>query len=177
MASSAAGLFPYPTGRKGAELLGYDPTAIAAAPAPLLDSFCGVGNPFSLGAIPAGTSLLDFGCGAGFDLFVAGCLVGSRGLLCGIDLSAEMINKAGEHLRSTARLELRVLARPAIPYPDAFFDVVISNGAINLTICKERCFAELYRVLKPGGRIQFADMILNQELPLSPTQSIESWFQ
>lgn len=177
MASSAAGLFPYPTGRKGAELLDYDPAAIAAAPVPLLDSFCGVGNPFSLGAIPEDASLLDFGCGAGFDLFVAGRLVGSRGLLCGIDLSKEMIGKAGEHLRPTARLELHIMTGPAIPYPDNFFDVVISNGAINLTLCKNRCFAELYRVLKPGGSLQYADVIRNEELPLSPTQSIESWFQ
>jgi SAM-dependent methyltransferase len=126
---SAGGKFNYPTGKIGAEMLRYDPDAIRQAPSGLLESFCGVGNPFSLGEIRPGATMLDFGCGAGFDLFVASRLVGTLGLVCGIDLTKDMIDRAISHLDDAGitNYEARQIDSEDIPYPDNFFDVVISN--------------------------------------------------
>jgi arsenite methyltransferase len=98
VAVSAAGNFQYPTGREGAELLGYDRALIQGAPSQLLDSFCGVGNPFSIGEPSRGSAVLDVGCGAGFDMYVAGRLVGDQGRVCGIDLTDEMASLARRNL-------------------------------------------------------------------------------
>jgi SAM-dependent methyltransferase len=191
VAISAEGKFSYTTGRAGAEALGYDPEAIQQAPSRLLESFCGVGNPFSLGEIRPGAIVLDYGSGAGFDLFIASRLAGEGGLVCGVDLTKAMVERATENLASQnlssdhssspssggSKIEVRQIDGDQIPYPDNFFDVVISNGVINLTPSKPACFRELYRVLKPGGRIQFADVVLEQELPAGMAGSAEAWSQ
>lgn len=176
---SAGGKFNYPTGRIGAETLRYEPDAIRQAPSGLLESFCGVGNPFLLGEIRPGATILDFGCGAGFDLFVASRLVGKSGLVCGVDLTKEMIDRATSHLdvAGISHYEVRHIDAEVIPYPDNFFDVVISNGVINLSPCKLTCFREIYRVLKPGGRMQFADVLLEHDLPADMKDSPEAWSQ
>jgi arsenite methyltransferase len=183
VAISAEGKFSYPTGRAGAEALGYDPGTIQQAPSGLMQSFCGVGNPFSLGEILPGETVLDYGSGAGFDLFVASRVVGEEGLVCGVDLTRDMVERAIGNLSSGnfssggSKVEVRQIDGDQIPYPDHFFDVVISNGVINLTPSKMACFRELYRVLKPGGRIQFADVVLEQELPAGMAGSPEAWSQ
>jgi arsenite methyltransferase len=179
VAVSAAGKFAYPTGREGAEALGYDPEIIRLTPPKLLESFCGVGNPFLLGDIAPGASVLDFGCGAGFDLFVAGRMAGSSGRVYGVDLTAEMVGRAVENLSGAgvAHYEVKKIDSEALPYPDGFFDIVISNGVINLSPNKQACFRELLRVLKPGGRIQFADVVLENELPRELKGSPEAWSQ
>ncbi len=176
---SADGKFQYPVGKDGAEALGYDPVIMQKAGPKLLESFCGVGNPFSLGEIRHGDVVLDFGCGGGFDLFVASSLVGGSGRVCGIDLTEEMVKQARDNLTGAniTNIEIRKVDSEDIPYADHTFDVIISNGVINLSPGKNICFREIYRVLKPGGRIQFADVILENELPAELSGSIEAWSQ
>jgi len=152
---------------------------IARAPDRLLHSFCGVGNPFALGGIAPGHRVLDFGCGAGFDMFVAADIVGPGVLVYGIDLSEHMIHRATDNLRQTGlkNFEIHHIDREDIPFANDFFDVIISNGVINLSPCKQQCFAELYRVLKPGGKMRFADVILEKDLPTHMIGSTEAWSQ
>lgn len=177
VSSSAAGKFAYATGRAGALLLGYDPAMASAMPDEVLEAFCGVGNPFSLGAIGPGEAVLDVGCGAGFDLIVASRLTGPTGRTCGIDLTPEMVERGEKNLSraGVSNAEIRLAGAEVIPYPDRSFDVVISNGALNLSPLKEQTFQEIFRVLKPGGRLQFADIVLREGLPADVARSLEAW--
>lgn len=179
VALSSEGKFGYPTGRAGAEALGYDPAFISEAPGSLLNSFCGVGNPFSLGTIEPGSSVLDIGCGAGFDLYVAKRLTGDSGRICGIDLTREMVKRARENLAESGMENIEVIhvSSEEIPYKDDTFDTVISNGVINLSPCKQDLFQEIFRVLKNGGNLQFADVMLEKELPGTLVGSLEAWSQ
>jgi SAM-dependent methyltransferase len=178
VARTAAGQFGYATGRQGAAQHGYDHAVLSAAPAGLLRSFCGVGNPFDLGEIAASETVLDVGCGGGFDLFVASRLVGPSGRTCGIDLTPEMVDQAHTHLAEAGagHAEVRVAGVEAIPYDDAVFDIVISNGVLNLTPRKGVSFREIFRVLRPGGRLQFADIVLHGEADAAAS-SIDAWSQ
>lgn len=176
---SATGKFQYPTGKDGAIDLSYDPAIINSAKPGLLESFCGVGNPFSLAKIKKGDVVLDFGSGAGFDMFVASSLVGESGRVCGVDLTEEMVRRAENNLfeANISNVEIKKIDTEKLPYADSTFDVVISNGVINLSPCKDICFKEIYRVIKPGGRFQFADVVLETELPTNLSQSLEAWSQ
>jgi SAM-dependent methyltransferase len=179
VAGSAAGKFSYPTGKEGATLLGYDPALIAESHPGLLESFCGVGNPFSLFPILPGSSILDVGCGAGFDLSIAARLTGPRGRVHGIDLTEAMVARARDNLRrqGIANAEVLQVQSESLPFADNTFDVVISNGVINLSPDKETLFREINRVLKPGGNFGFADVMLEQELPHGMAGSAEAWSQ
>lgn len=130
VAHSAEGKFKYPTGRAGAIALGYDPPVVGDMPDELLESFCGMGNPFSLGPINPGEVILDVGCGAGFDLIVASRFVGPSGRVCGIDLTPEMAERARMNLKRTgvSNGAVHLAGSEAIPYDYSTFDVVISNG-------------------------------------------------
>lgn len=176
---AASGKFEYPTGKEGAGALGYDAAILQSAHPGLLESFCGVGNPFSLGEIRGGDTVLDFGCGAGFDMFVACRLVGEKGFVHGTDLTQEMVDRAKENLKRSgaANFEIRIIDSETVPYQDNMFDVVISNGVINLSLNKKNTFEEIYRVLKPGGRLQFADVVLEKDLPAELAGSAEAWTQ
>ena len=151
----------YPTGRAGAAGLGYDPKILDAAPPGLVEAFCGVGNPFLLGEVTAGASLLDVGCGAGLDCFVARALVGPSGRVEGIDLTPEMVSRARHHLSESgaATASVQVASAERLPFPDATFDLVTSNAALNLMPDKPAVFREIYRVLRKGGSFQFADVV------------------
>ncbi len=179
MAISSEGKFEYPTGRTGAERLGYNPVFIQEAPASMLKSFCGVGNPFSLGPIEPGNRVLDIGSGAGFDLYVASRLVGETGKVCGIDLTWEMVDLARQNIVETGltNIEITHVSSEEIPYSDNTFDAVISNGVINLSPCKLELFQEIFRVLKKEGRLLFADVVLEKEMPGALVGSAEAWSQ
>lgn len=177
VSSSAEGKFNYPTGRDGAILHGYDPAIIRSMSDELIKSFCGVGNPFTLGPINEGETLLDVGCGAGFDLIVASRMVGQNGRVCGIDLTPKMAEKAKSNLKhyGVQNCDVKVAGAESIPYPDNTFDVVISNGVLNLSPLKEKSFREIYRVLRPNGRLQFADIILKEDCAGAMCSTLEAW--
>lgn len=174
---SITGRFRYLTGKAGAAALGYDLSVLADLPGEVFETFCGVGNPFALGEVHRGEKVLDMGCGAGLDMILASRLVGAIGQVCGIDLTPEMVEKARSNFaRAKAHNANAVVASSeAVPYDDDTFDVVISNGVLNLSPLKEQSLREMFRVLKPGGRLQFADIVLNEDLPAEMTNSLEAW--
>ena len=159
--------------------MGYDPVFIHEAPASFLKSFCGVGNPFSLGEIKYGNNVLEIGSGAGFDLYVAKRIVGESGRVCGVDLTKEMVGLARQNLAESGmgNVEVVHVSSEEFPYVDNTFDAVISNGVINLSPCKQELFQEIFRVLKNGGKLQFADVVLEKELPGTLVGSLEAWSQ
>jgi SAM-dependent methyltransferase len=177
VARSAAGLFKYPTGPEGARALGYDDETVATALPEFLRSFCGTGNPFALGEIAEGEAVLDVGCGAGFDLLVASRLVGPTGNVFGIDITPEMVALATENIARSGikNVEVRQGTSEALPFEESSFEVVISNGVLNLSPRKERTFEEIFRVLKPGGWLQFSDIVLDNDLPEEIVGSLEAW--
>ncbi len=178
MAHTANGHFRYPVGRIGALTLGYDAGILDALTDEFLGSFCGVGNPFSIARIDRGSSVLDVGCGAGLDLYVASRLAGEEGHVWGVDVSEEMVQRARRNLGRLAvkNVEMDLVSSKRLPFADALFDVVISNGVINLSPDKPGLFGEIYRVVKPGGRLQFADIIL-EDSASPPAVDAESWAQ
>jgi len=171
--------FQYPTGREGMVLQGYPGEVLEKIPEDILASFCGVGNPFSLGPIHPGEAVLDVGCGAGVDSLVAAHLVGPAGRVIGVDVTAEMIAKARSNLErlDLPQVSFQVGEAESLPFPDNDFDLVISNGVLNLTLNKEQALEEAFRVLKPGGRFMVADQVLVAELPPELAGKVENWFQ
>ena len=178
VSQTAKGLFKYKTGRSGAVALGYDSDIINKYPK-ALRSFCGVGNPFSISKIGPGSRILDIGCGAGFDLLVASESVGADGHVCGIDLSEEMIKQAEKLIEQYGKqsISLKHVASESIPYAVETFDYVISNGVFNLSPMKAKLFTEIFRVLKPGGTLQFADIVLMEERTPGTVINLEEWAQ
>ncbi|MBM4296051.1 MAG: methyltransferase domain-containing protein [Deltaproteobacteria bacterium] len=178
-ASGAGGCFQYLCGMEGLRKQDYPEDILRTLPPAILAPFCGVGNPFSLGALYPGDAVLDLGCGAGVDAFIAAIMVGPGGWVAGIDVTPEMVAKARANLTLTglANVILEVAEVESLPFPDDSFDAVISNGVINLTVDKEKVLGEAHRVLKPGGRLMVADMVLVSPLPQERAGRIENWFQ
>jgi arsenite methyltransferase len=169
--------YHFHTGRSLARKLGYDAAIVDALPDRAVESFAGVGNPFSIRMIEAGERVVDVGSGAGFDSFVAASLVGAEGRVVGIDMTPEMLDKS----RSTAarlrfaHVEFREGFAEALPVEDGWADVVISNGVINLCADKRAVFAEIHRVLRPGGVLQFADIANGRPVPPEALRDIDLW--
>lgn len=178
-AKNPHGLFRYPTGHEGLKTLKYDPELLQALPAEVAASYCGVGNPFTLGPIHEGDNVLDVGCGAGVDTLFSSMMAGSPGKVVGIDLTPAMLKRAKKNLSKTdlKNVVFKEGSVENLPFPDEAFDVVTSNGALNLVPDKARAFGEIYRVLKPGGRLMVADEILIGELPKEKDKIMESWAQ
>jgi arsenite methyltransferase len=176
---SGPGAVAYPVGRAGAEALGYDPAVIKAAPREVVKSFCGVGNPFALGPPGAGEAVLDVGCGGGFDVFVASQGVGPTGRVLGIDLTPEVVEHAREGLRGAGIhwAQIEEGCAESIPCEDGCFDLVVSNGALNLSPDKARAFAEIHRVLRRGGRLQFADIVRSDPTSNASAGDPDAWSQ
>jgi arsenite methyltransferase len=171
------GLFRYPTGRAGMEALKYDKKILRDLPETAVVSYCGVGNPFTLGPVQRGEKVLDIGCGGGVDTLVAGILVGSEGSAVGIDMVGEMVDRAKENLRRTAlaNVAFQEASGEKMPFSDESFDVVISNGVFNLIPDKAGAWREVFGVLKPGGRVMIADNVLSGELPKETKDIVEAW--
>ena len=160
-----------------AEFLGYDAEDLASLPAETTAAFAGIANPHRIGPIRAGETVLDIGCGAGMDLLLAGHRVGPTGKAIGVDMTDAMIERASTSARAAgmAQVEVRKGDATSLPVESASVDVVISNGVLNLVPEKESAFAEIVRVLKPGGRLQLGDILLDVELSEDTRRNIDLW--
>lgn len=177
VASNPHGKYHFHTGRLNARRLGYEAAIVDSMPDAAVESFAGVANPFSLRRLRPGEKVVDAGSGAGFDCFIAAQQVGPEGRVIGVDMLDTMLAKARETagamgLRNT---EFREGLLEALPVPDGWADVVISNGVINLCADKKAAFQEIWRVLKPGGRLQFADIANGKPVPESALSIIDLW--
>ena len=172
-------LFTYPTGRAGIEGQGYDPELVGALPEAVVSSYCGVGNPFSLGPINKGDAVLDIGCGAGVDTIIAAMKAGPTGKSVGIDIVPEMLQRAESNLGLTDlhNVTFRQTSGEDLPFADAAFDAVISNGVINLIPDKAALLKEVMRVLKPGGRLMLADQVALGPVQKDMKARLANWFQ
>ncbi|HWR02539.1 MAG TPA: methyltransferase domain-containing protein [Humidesulfovibrio sp.] len=168
-AVSPDGLFAYPTGREGLRALAYPPDFIDSLLDEAAQCYCGVGNPFAPGLPEPGERVLDVGCGAGVDAIAAARFVGPQGCVAGLELSPHMLARAEAnlHLSGAANVMLEQGGAESLPFADASFDLLISNGVYNLVPNKPRALAEAFRVLAPGGRLQVADQIRESEQPQS----------
>lgn len=177
VAVSPQGLFNYPTGRAGLQALGYEPAWIRLLTDAVASCYCGVGNPFGLGAVDSGQTVLDVGCGAGVDTILAAMKVGSRGRALGVDMVPAMLERARQNLGQTTlgNVGFQEASAEALPFTDGCVDVVISNGVFNLVPDKPRALAEALRVLKPGGRLLLADQVLTGSASEDPQARIASW--
>jgi arsenite methyltransferase len=169
--------FIFPTGRGWAEGLDYPQPELSRVPDATVESFAGVANPFSLGRIEPGATVLDLGCGAGTDLLIAAQMVGPSGRVIGIDITESMLLRAGASAEAMglANVALHESLIEAVPLPDDSIDVVISNGVIDLVPDKDAVFSEIDRVLRPGGRLQLADVVIHQELSEDARKRIDLW--
>ena len=169
--------FHFHTGRPLAERLGYSQEVLDALPTQCVESFAGVGNPFLLGEIRPGESVVDVGSGAGFDSLVAGRIVGPEGSAIGVDMTPEMLRKARHNaqLMNSSSVTFRKGLAEKLPIPDDSADVVISNGLINLVPDKAGAVSEIFRVLVPGGRVYLADIVVHKEVPDSARKEVDLW--
>ncbi len=169
--------FHFHTGRPLARILGYNESWLEGIPELSIESFAGTGNPFSLGKIKPGDQVVDVGCGAGIDSLIAGKMVGSRGRVVGVDMTPAMLNKARQagQKAGLSNVEFRKGFGEALPVLDGWADVVISNGALNLMPDKSAALADMARILKPGGRLQIADILVEKPVPDSARANIDLW--
>jgi arsenite methyltransferase len=168
--------FIFPTGRAWAEDLRY-PAELAAVPDAAVESFAGVANPWELGRLAPGERVLDLGSGAGTDSLIAAQMVGAQGHVTGIDMTPEMLAKARAAAAEVGVSNIEFIESEAerLPFGDESFDVVISNGVIDLIPDKDAVFAELHRVLVPGGRIQIADVTIQNPVSAEGRRNIDLW--
>ena len=160
-----------------ASRLGYDPTELAQLPEAVTSSFAGVGNPHAIAPIDLGAVVLDVGCGAGTDLLLAARSIGRQGRAIGIDMTAAMRERAlaGASAAGLTNVEVHDGDATRLPMGDASVDIVISNGVLNLVPSKSAAVHEIARVLKPGGRVQIADIVIAEVLPESALRDIDLW--
>ena len=179
VATSPEGQFKYPTGSKGLEALNYDKALTEKLPNEVASSYCGVGNPFSLGKINQGEQVLDIGCGAGVDTILAAIIVGPKGSVIGVDIVSEMIARAESNLQmmDLDNVKFQKVSGENLPFSDDTFDVVISNGVINLIPDKEAAMSEIIRVLRPAGRLMVADQIAAGSVQKDLKARLANWFQ
>jgi SAM-dependent methyltransferase len=171
------GDFHFHTGRRLATLLGYDPALLASLPDRAVESFAGVANPFFRRPLGQDDRVVEVGSGGGFDSIVAAQFVGSGGRVVGVEMTREMLAKSRETVRQIGldHVEFRDGLAEQLPVDDGWADVVLSNGVLNLVADKPMAFAEIFRVLRPGGRLQFADIAVGQDVPREAVCNIDLW--
>jgi SAM-dependent methyltransferase len=169
--------FIFPTGREWAQKLGYPEPELSRVPDATADSFAGVANHWPLGRVEPGEVVLDLGCGAGTDLLIAAQMTGPAGRVIGVDMTPSMLEQARASATEIglANLELYESLIESLPIGDASVDVVISNGVIDLVPDKDPVLDEIDRVLRPGGRLQIADVIIHHEVSEDARKRIDLW--
>ena len=169
--------FHFHTGRPLARMLEYADEWLEGIPESSIESFAGTGNPFSLGEIESGERVVDVGCGAGIDSLIAAKKVGPQGRVIGVDMTPSMLEKARQAANEVglANVEFRQGYAEALPIADGWADVVISNGVLNLMPDKSDALEEMSRVLKPGGRLQIGDILVQKAVPESAKRKIDLW--
>ena len=169
--------FHFHIGRPLARLLDYDDAWLDGIPESTLASFAGTGNPFRLGALHPGERVVDIGCGAGLDSLIAARMVGVGGSVIGVDMTPAMLEKARASAAEMgfSHVMFREGYAESLPAPDSWADVVISNGALNLMPDKAAALSEMARILKPGGRLQIGDILVQRPLPRSAKRNIDLW--
>jgi SAM-dependent methyltransferase len=169
--------FIFPTGRAWAQELGYPEPELSRVPDATVESFAGVANHWMLGRIQPGSVVLDLGCGAGTDLLIAAQMTGPSGRVIGVDMTPSMLERAHASAREMGieSVELHESMIEALPLDDASVDVVISNGVIDLVPDKDAVFDEVDRVLRPGGTLQLADVVIHHEVSEDARKRIDLW--
>ena len=169
--------FHFPVGRAGASAVGYPDAELDRLPPEAVASFAGVGYPFRAGVIRPGDKVLDIGAGSGTDTLIASRLVGGSGRVWALDITPAMLSKLRATLRTAHIRNVEVIEGDAeqIPLPDNSVDVVTSNGVLNLVPDKRRAFAEIFRVLRPGGRVQVADIVIARPVPIGGRRDARLW--
>ena len=177
VATNPQGKYHFHTGRRLARRLGYDMRQVDAMPDSAVESFAGVANPLSPRPLETGERVVDAGSGGGFDSFIAAQQVGPAGRVVGVDMLPEMLarSQAAAAEMGLANVEFREGLVEQMPVEDGWADVVLSNGVINLCADKRRAFEEIWRVLRPGGRLQFADIANGKPVPESAVRNIDLW--
>jgi SAM-dependent methyltransferase len=177
VAQNPHGSFHFHTGRRLARRLGYDMSVVEAMPDSAVESFAGVANPVALRPLEPGERIVDAGSGAGFDCFVAARQVGPDGRVVGVDMLPEMLSRsrAAADQMGLRNLEFREGLIEEMPVEDGWADVVMSNGVINLCADKRRAFEEIWRILRPGGHLQFADIANGKPVPESALRNVDLW--
>ena len=169
--------FHFHTGRPLTRIVGYRPEWLEGIPETAVATFAGTGNPFSIGALRSGERVVDVGCGAGIDSLIAARMVGPDGQVVGVDMTPEMLARARRAAdeAGAANVEFRDGYMEALPVPDGWADVVISNGVLNLTPDKSKALGEMARVLTPTGRLQVGDITIDRPVPETAKQQIDLW--
>jgi SAM-dependent methyltransferase len=169
--------FHFHTGRRLTQIVGYKDEWLTGVSERAIESFAGTGNPFAMGELTAGERVVDVGSGGGIDSLVAARMVGQTGQVVGVDMTPAMLARARTAASESGidTVEFREAYMEALPVPDGWADVVISNGVLNLTPDKKKTLGEMFRVLRPGGRLQIADILVSREVPEGAKKKIELW--
>jgi SAM-dependent methyltransferase len=169
--------FHFHTGRRLTQIVGYKDEWFTGVSERAIESFAGTGNPFAMGELAAGERVVDVGSGGGIDSLVAARMVGPSGKVVGIDMTPAMLEKARTAAAESGadNVEFREAYMEELPVPDGWADVVISNGVLNLTPDKQKTLGEMFRVLRPGGRLQIADILVSRAVPDAAKRKIDLW--
>jgi SAM-dependent methyltransferase len=169
--------FHFHTGRQLTKIVGYKDEWLQGVAESAIESFAGTGNPFAMGELASGERVVDIGSGGGIDSLIAAHMVGPDGQVVGIDMTAAMLEKARAAAAESGidNVEFREAYMEEIPVADGWADVVISNGVLNLTPDKQKVLGEMFRVLRPGGRLQIGDILVSREVPEEAKRKIDLW--